>query len=441
MVALENRRRQRDPDRVRLAVFPERLLLSPQTHLFQAPHRGVCLGRSGTDLQYDGLCRRHAVPGWKDRPDDFQHAGRLRQRSGEHAGCRQYPSLRPHRLHDARESELHEPDRKPEHAVSEFAAQSRSIAHELLRQLPSVAARLLRADHRTEFLHERGASSGRHEARRECAGDREQDLEGLLRRPDDSRSRVQILSRDLAEPDRARQDRADLSGFHARRDGRRASELLDHSRSPRDQWARLPRCRPLHGAGGRPPQRDHRLLPERSLVRREQRSADRHVRRGGADRCNVQRRDDDPADGSRAAARRLDLRRPDGGAVSGPQREAGLSIDHALSLRGVPAAVPRRPRGHRRTPWRVGICAQHGRVVRRPPAGRHDAADCRRDAARRLVRRPAVGDADRDRQLSRNLDLLHDQWLDADLGEHALHHADSDRDDDDAEVRWHRRGR
>ena len=242
----------------RRAVFPERLLLPAQAHVLQATHPGVHLARSGPDLQYDGLCRRHAIPDREDRPDDEQHQWRVRQRRGEHAGRSQYAPVRTRRLHDARESELHEPHRQPVHAVPEFAVRAGCAAHELLCQLPPVAAQLLRADNGTELLHERRAAAGRHEPRRECAGHQEQDVEGLLHRPDDARSGVPILSRDLAESGRARQNRADLSELHARRDDRRASELLDHSRSSRDQRPRLYGCGRLHGTGGRPPEGDHR---------------------------------------------------------------------------------------------------------------------------------------------------------------------------------------
>ena len=175
VVALEDRRRRRHPARVWRPVFPERLLLPAQAHLLQAAHPGVLLDRSGPDLQFVGLCRRHAIPGWKDRPDDDEHQRRLRQRGGEHARRAQRPSLRTHRLHDARESELHEHHRQPEHAVSEFAVRPRGAAHELLRQLSPLAAQLFRADDRAELLHERGTDSGGHEPHREGVGDEEQD--------------------------------------------------------------------------------------------------------------------------------------------------------------------------------------------------------------------------------------------------------------------------
>ena len=83
VVALENRRRRRHRARVWRAGFPARPLLPAQAHLLQATHPGVRLARSGPDLQFVGLCRRHAIPDWKDRPDDEQHEGRLRQCGGE----------------------------------------------------------------------------------------------------------------------------------------------------------------------------------------------------------------------------------------------------------------------------------------------------------------------------------------------------------------------
>ena len=111
-----------------------------------------------------------------------------------------------------------------------------------------------------------------------------------------------------------------------------------------------------------------------------------------------------------------------------------VSVNHALSPRSVPAAFPRRPRRHGFIARRRGVCAQYGRAVRRRHADGHDAADCGGGTPRRLVRQRAVGDADRDGQQSRDVDLLHDQRLDADVGEHALHRADFDRDDHHAEV-------
>src|SRR4029434_5050012 len=47
----------------------------------------------------------------------------------------------------------------------------------------------------SELLQQRRTAAGGDEERRECAGDEEQDVEGLLRGPHDSRSRVQIFSR------------------------------------------------------------------------------------------------------------------------------------------------------------------------------------------------------------------------------------------------------